>query len=171
MNTVFACDIGGSKLLCGLVTQEGRIVDSERRALSPNITVETLESYILEAYDRLTARNSGCTVNACGMTIPGVADAKAGMWVYACFSGISQYPIVERMGKKLNMPIHIANDANACAWAERIYGACRDCDDFLWVTVSNGIGGGLVLGGKIYEGAFGGAHENTNLAHTCCVSV
>ena len=159
MNTVFACDIGGSKLLCGLVTQEGDIIDREKRMLSPDITVEALEGYILEACENLKARNPECAVTACGMTIPGVADARKGMWVYACFSGISDYPVSERMGRKLGLPIAIANDANACAWAERVYGACRDTDDFLWVTVSNGIGGGLVLNGKIYEGAFGGSGE------------
>ena len=93
------------------------------------------------------------------MTIPGLADAEKGIWVYACFSGIADYPIVERMSKKLDMPVYIENDVNACALAEKVFGACRDCDDFLWMTVSNGVGGGLVLGGKVYGGAFGGSGE------------
>ena len=159
MVAVFACDIGGSKLLCGLVTKEGQVLDSEKIALTTNITIEGLEQNIEEIYQKLCARNPEVKVISCGMTIPGLADSKTGMWVYACFSGISDYPVAASMEKKLGLPVTIANDVNACAWAEKVYGACKDCDDFLWVTVSNGVGGGLVLSGKLYEGAFGGAGE------------
>ncbi|MBE6611060.1 MAG: ROK family protein [Ruminococcaceae bacterium] len=157
--TVFACDIGGSKLMCGLVDADGAILDKEKIALPPDLTPDALEGQLMRMYDILTARNPDCTPIACGMTIPGLADAKEGIWVYACFSGISDYPIAKRMGEKLGLPVAIENDVNACALAEQRFGACRDCGDFLWVTVSNGVGGGLVLGGKLYTGAFGGAGE------------
>ncbi len=159
MKTIFACDIGGSKLLCGLVTPEGQILDTESTPLSLDITTDRIEEYILSFYTVLTQRNPEAEPYICGMTIPGLADADAGIWVYACFSGISNYPIADRMSKKLNMPVYIENDVNACALAEKVFGACRDCDDFLWMTVSNGVGGGLVLGGKVYGGAFGGSGE------------
>lgn len=159
MVAVYACDIGGSKLLCGLVTADGQILDIEKTALLPDITMEQIEKLIEDFYNKLCARNPKVEVKAGGMTIPGLADSKNGMWVYACFSGISDYPVAERMEKKLGIPITIANDVNACSWAEKIYGVCKHCDDYLWVTVSNGVGGGLVLNGKLYEGAFGGAGE------------
>ncbi len=159
LQTVFACDIGGSKLLCGLVDPEGVVIDKEKVTLSPDTTTEIIEDHILCLYDTLCKRNPECQAISCGMTIPGLADAEKGIWVYACFSGIADYPIVKRMQEKLNMPISIENDVNACAYAEKIYGACKDCDDYLWVTVSNGVGGGLVLNGEVYPGAFGGAGE------------
>lgn len=159
MVAVFACDIGGSKLLCGLVTREGDILDSEKTPLFPDITTKVLEEHIECLYQELRKRNPNVEVVSCGMTIPGLADSKNGIWEYACFSGISDYSIAESMQKRLGIPVTIANDVNACAWAEKVYGACKDCDDFLWVTVSNGVGGGLVLNGKLYEGAFGGAGE------------
>ena len=159
MKSIFACDIGGSKLLCGLVTPEGEIVDTESTAFPADVNTDIIEEYIMSFYTVLTGRNPEYTPYVCGMTIPGLADPEAGMWVYACFSGISDYPIVDRMSKKLNMPVYIENDVNACAYAEKVFGACRDCDDFLWMTVSNGVGGGLVLGGKVYAGAFGGSGE------------
>ncbi len=156
---VFACDIGGSKLMCGLVTETGQIIDTEKTWLSPDITIEQLEQHMEDFFVLLHSRNSEWNIIACGMTIPGLADPQKGMWVYACFSGISEYPVARRMSERLGIPVIIENDVNACAWAEKVYGACRDCDDFLWVTVSNGVGGGLVLNGKIYAGAFGGAGE------------
>ena len=156
---VFACDIGGSKLLCGFVSEDGDILDTQKVALSPDITTEVIEAHLESLYTLLCQRNPDCQPVACGMTIPGLADAQNGIWVYACFSGIADYPIVARMSEKLHLPIYIENDVNACALAEKRYGGCRDCNDYLWVTVSNGVGGGLVLGGSIYQGAFGGAGE------------
>ncbi|MBR6514694.1 MAG: ROK family protein [Clostridia bacterium] len=156
---IFACDIGGSKLLCGLVTPEGEIIDKEATPFPGDVTTDIIEEYIMSFYTKLTQRNPKFVPYVCGMTIPGLANAAKGIWVYACFSGISDYPIVERMSKKLDMPVYIENDVNACAFAEKVFGACRDCDDFLWMTVSNGVGGGLVLEGKVYGGAFGGSGE------------
>lgn len=158
-NVIYACDIGGSKLLCGLVTPDGRILDTEKRPLSPNVTVEELEQYLTEHFRLLTARHPEVTPTACGMTIPGLADPQTGTWVYACFSGIENYPIALRMSQKLGMHVAVENDVNACAWAEKIFGGCMDCGNYLWVTVSNGVGGGLVLNGQLYSGAFGGAGE------------
>lgn len=156
---IFACDIGGSKLLCGILEPDGRVIATDKRQFPADTTADTVEKYILEMYAKLTSENPEYELSVCGMTIPGLADPEKGIWVYACFSGISDYPIAESMSKKLGMPVYIENDVNACAYAEKVYGACRDCDDYLWVTVSNGVGGGLVLGGKVYPGAFGGAGE------------
>ena len=156
---VFAADIGGSKLLSGLVDKCGCVYDREKRALDGNMIPERLEQNIVESLNALKERNPDVDITACGMIIPGVADPKSGMWVYACFSGISNYPVVERMSKLLGLPVTIENDANANAWGEKVFGNCRDCDDFLWMTVSNGIGGGLVLGGELYRGACLGAGE------------
>lgn len=158
-NAIFACDIGGSKLLCGLVTPDGRILDTEKRSLPPTVTAEELEQYLTEHYQLLSARHPEVTPTACGMTIPGLADPQTGTWVYACFSGIENYPIALRMSQKLGLPVSIENDVNACAWAEKVFGGCKDCNNYLWVTVSNGVGGGLVLNGQLYSGPFGGAGE------------
>ena len=156
---VFACDIGGSKLLCGLVDEDGNVIDAQKELLSVDTTPDILEQRLVRLFVLICQRNPAYQPIACGMTIPGLADANSGVWEYACFSGISDYPIAARMEKQLHLPIMIENDVNACAVAERTYGCCRDCGDFLWVTVSNGVGGGLILGGSLYRGAFGAAGE------------
>ena len=156
--SIFAVDIGGSKLLAGIVESSGETHDLVRRELSPDITTDALEQIILDAWD--SVRETGKDVpSACGITIPGVADVAGGKWVYACFSGISNYPIVSRLQSRLGIPVYIENDANACAWAEKVFGLCQDCDDYMWITVSNGVGGGLVLNGKLYRGFCEGAGE------------
>lgn len=155
----FAVDIGGSKLLCGFVDERGAIIDTEKTPLSPDINAQRLEQEMIKSYAALCDRNPHVRPFACGMTIPGVAEPQTGRWVYACFSGIRDYPIAANMREQLKMPVTIENDANANAWGERVFGNCRDCDDFLWVTVSNGIGAGLVLGGRLYRGFAQGAGE------------
>ena len=157
-HSVFAVDIGGSKLLAGVVEPNGESHDLVRRELAPDITTDALEEIIIDAWNGV---KRGCDPLpcACGITIPGVADVARGIWTYACFSGISDYPIVSRLKDKLGIPVYIENDANACAWAEKVFGLCKDCDDFMWITVSNGVGGGLVLNGRLYRGFSEGAGE------------
>ena len=156
---VLACDIGGSKMLCGIVDSKGKILDSEKCGITKDITISQLENTLVSMCDNLINRNSSIKPISCGINIPGLANSESGVWVYSCFSGIQNYPIAQSVSKCLNMPVKIENDVNSCARAEKIFGCCKDCGDYLWVTVSNGVGGGLVLGDKLYNGAFGGGGE------------
>lgn len=163
-----AIDLGGSKLLSAVVTV--RNVDSFPRAVLSGISKRPLHkdsgrngvwSTILSAVDE-TFRNSGFEwkdITAIGATIPGVADPQRGLWVYAPYSGIRDFPIAEELATKYGKPVFADNDVNACAWGEKIFGVCQNVDNFLWITISNGIGGGLVLDGRVYPGKFSGAAE------------
>ena len=125
--TVFAVDIGGSKLLCGFVRENGDILDTEKTLLCKEMTTELLEKYIVEAYTKLKERNPDVLLSACGVTIPGVADAKKGRWIYACFSGISDYPISERLSKLLSLPVFSA----ACEDREASCATATDVPSYL----------------------------------------
>ena len=76
---VFACDIGGSKLLCGFVSENGDTIDTEKALLSPDITTEMIENHLRNMYTILSQRNPEHQPIACGMTIPGLADAENGI--------------------------------------------------------------------------------------------
>ena len=161
---ILAVDIGGSKLLTAMadVSAEGEVSFSGevRRDLAAGLGKDEIFAAVTDAVDRtLLLTGAGNGFDALGVTIPGLADPKTARWLYAPFSGIRDFPIGELLARKYNCPVCGENDVNACAWAERLFGACRGVDDFLWVTVSNGIGGGLVLGGKIFAGHFGCAAE------------
>lgn len=161
---ILAVDIGGSKLLTALadVSAQGKVSFSGkvRRELAAGLGKEEIFSAVTDAVDRtLSLVGAEDGFDALGVTIPGLADPKTARWIYAPFSGIRDFPIGERLARKYRRPVCGENDVNACAWAERLFGACRGIDDFLWVTVSNGIGGGLILGGKIFAGHFGCAAE------------
>ena len=153
-NPVLAIDIGGSKVMAGIVDSSGRIKICERESLEGNYELDDVIECILSITTRLRKKREYNDVARVGVTVPGLADPDHGLWVYSPFSGIRRAPIQSILSNALQLPVAIENDVNACAYAERRYGVCRDVESFIWVTVSNGVGGGLVLGGEIYRGAF-----------------
>jgi glucokinase len=174
---VLAVDIGGSKFVTGLVQKDGTILDSKRHLWSENkpekpLSAEGLVADITSALRSLLAANPGRKPRVMGATIPGLADPEKGLWVEASFSGIRNLPFASIMEETFRLPVYIDNDVRACALAERTWGCCsgagipssggipgKPVEDFLWITVSNGIGGCVFVNGKPYRGAGGNAGE------------
>ncbi|NLF27181.1 MAG: ROK family protein [Clostridiales bacterium] len=155
--TALALDIGGSKYIVGLVTRGGEIVDSVRgtwRELTADCVMESLIGASRQLLDKTGARP-----DVCGATIPGLADSKAGVWVEASFSGIRDVPVCEILRAAMGIPAYCENDGQAYALAEIMFGMCAEVDDFLYINVSNGIGGAIVSGGRLVAGARGMAAE------------
>ena len=172
---LLAVDIGGSKLSAAvyLIDSEIRhrdkslkLLQKSHRPLVPSTTADDLlkgiDLVVAEVLDAANLKNHA--IEAIGVTIPGLAEPISGTWVYACFSGIRDFPIAPILAEKYGKPVFIENDVNACALAEKYFGGCRETENFLWVTVSNGVGGGLVLRGEIFSGSFGNAGE---IGHFC----
>ncbi len=149
MENVLAIDIGGSKTICAVIDKTGNIIDSVRYDYPPGYTVDSLIKKIHEGYEALRHHS----VSSCGVAIPGLCDVKNGMWLYSPFSNISSIPIVEIISQMTGLSVYADNDVNISALAEHEFGITKNVDDYLWITVSNGIGGGLVLNGRLYRGA------------------
>lgn len=163
---ILAIDIGGSQFRTAVaaVSDAGlQFAPDSQRKLAPDCTAEKLFAMLEESIAESAPSGN---YERIGITIPGLADSVGGIWVYACFSGIRNVPIAKILSEKYGKPVFIDNDVNACALAERRFGICKETKDFLWITVSNGIGGGLVLGGEVYVGHFGNAGE---IGHFCVV--
>ncbi|MDO4627704.1 MAG: ROK family protein [Planctomycetia bacterium] len=161
---ILAVDIGGSKMIVGLVRVHERdgqwyheIVHTVGEKLPTEITEEEILARIAHLTELLKSHVSLSEIDSIGVTIPGLADER--VWIYAPFSGIQNFPITDALEKYFGKPVFIENDVNACAIAEGIFGACREVRDFIWLTISNGIGGGVVLDGHIYRGARGFSGE------------
>jgi glucokinase len=152
---VLAVDIGGSKLMMGCVDTAGQVSDSITIPLDGGISQHKVMDSVLQASKQLDL--SG--VRAVGVNIPGLADVKNGLWVHAPYSGISDFPVANEFAKIFGLPVAIENDVNACALAEKRFGLCKNIDDYIWVTISNGIGGSVVLNGGLYGGSAGNAGE------------
>jgi glucokinase-like ROK family protein len=157
---ILSVDIGGSKLMAGIMDYcNGSIILKESIPLKAAITEDYLIENILFITEGLIKRCSNIDISCIGVSVPGTADSENGVLIYACYSGIRNFEIGRILKEKYNIPVFIENDVNSCAYGEKIFGVCREVDDFLWVTVSNGVGGALVLNGHIYEGRFKGAGE------------
>lgn len=147
-NNIFTVDIGGSKLICGALNGDGEILDTYRVDYPKDYTLQMVIDCIKEGYERLKHYN--CSY--CGVAVPGLCDPEKGLWLYSPFSGISNVNIGDIIAGITDLKTFCDNDVNVSALGERYFGACKEIDDLLWVTVSNGIGGGLFLNGKLYLG-------------------
>ena len=155
---VLAIDIGGSKMLASIVDSDGNPAIVFRKEFSSAVSVSSLTEDILTTAKKAmdaTKRKA----EAIGVTIPGVADTIRGLWHYAPFSGVSNFPIGQILEEAFHLPVFIDNDVNACALGERMYGCCRDTDDFAWITISNGVGGAIFSSGQLIRGFSNGAGE------------
>ncbi|HOX32214.1 MAG TPA: ROK family protein [Spirochaetales bacterium] len=154
-DSCLAIDIGGSKILVGTVDPAGKVLSSERLPLAD----PSQDSILRAAYslcDPLVARGG---LSCIGVSIPGLADPERGLWLEAVFSKVRDFPIARILRDRYRMPVFIENDANNCAIGERRFGCAQGRDDFIWLTVSNGCGSGIFLGGGLFAGARGNAGE------------
>ncbi len=150
---VLGIDIGGSKLMIGIINSEGQIVTKNKYKWGTDLTGEKVINTILEKSNNIL-KNNDYKVRGAGAAIPGLADKEKGLWVYSCFSGIKNIKIRDILAEKLGIPVVIDNDVNVCAFGEKIFGKCKHINDYLWITVSNGVGGAVYTNGQLYPGAF-----------------
>ncbi len=148
MKNVFAVDIGGSKLICGIVSLSGEIIKTHRTDFKGIPSSKEVITAITRGFKALSPQNT----EHCGIAVPGLCDNEKGEWLYSPFSQMANIPITTLVEEITGLKAFADNDVNLCALAERYYGLCASTDDFLWMTVSNGIGGGLFLDGKLYRG-------------------
>lgn len=157
---IIAVDVGGSKIAWGLSDYEGHLTHTGKK-MWDRYEKEYIMSVIEDIVQMLCreSEKEGWFPDAIGMTIPGLADPAKGIWLSAEFMRISQIPVAQVLREKFQMPVYIENDTNACCLAEKLFGSCKDIDNFLYMTVSNGVGGALFLDGKLYYGGHGAAGE------------
>jgi len=153
-----AIDIGGSKYRVGLVTRAGGILAKRGYAWTAT-DADSVPRDIVRGARALLAEYPQHAPRVIGATIPGLADPRRGLWVESSFSGIRNLPITEILTRELGLPTFADNDGQACALAEKLFGACRGASDFLYVTVSNGIGASIFAQGRLYGGCGGNAGE------------
>jgi len=162
MSLTIGLDIGGTKLLGGVVGADGRIVETSRRPTPTDGAA--VGRAVIEIIRELAGRH---VVQAVGIAATGLVDAARSRVLFSSNLGWRDEPLREHVQRAVDVPVVVENDANAAAWAEFRFGAARDAgDSMVMVTVGTGIGGGIVLGGQLVRGAHGIAAE---LGHTLAV--
>lgn len=154
MATVLAIDIGGTKMDVGLVDLDGVIL---RRQVGPTPvggTAEALWEALGELLDRLgdVGRPLAVGVGCGGPMSPGGADVSP-----LNIPGWRRFPLRQRLAERTGLPVHVDNDAKALALAEGWTGGAVGVRDYMAMVVSTGVGGGIVLDGRLLDGAGGNA--------------
>lgn len=147
-------DVGGTKILAGVVERDGTVVRTERRE-TPVESTEAFLTGLAGIVDGLRDES----VAAVGIGIPSTIDQREGTSVFSVHVPLAGVPLRERAEKYLGLPVAIDNDANAAAVAEWTIGAGRGTQHMIMLTLGTGIGGGLILGGRLYRGSSGAAAE------------
>jgi glucokinase len=149
-------DLGGSKLLVGVVNGDQQILHRSKETTfgrSKEEVLEALESELVEA------RDARPDVAAAGLGIPCTIDQRRGVAISAVNLPLVDVPIRDMMGERLGLPVFIDNDVNAAILAEHRFGAARGTRNAVMMTIGTGIGGGVILGGRVYRGTRGAAPE------------
>ncbi len=159
MDLTIGVDVGGTKIAAAVVDQGGAVHDHVQLATPAGDGepgAEAVETSICSAVRQLMSRNR---VGAVGLAVAGFVDAGRSILRFAPNLPLRDRPLRKVISHRVGLPVVVENDANAAAWAEHRFGAGRGVPDVVMVTVGTGLGGGIVLEGRLLRGAFGGAAE------------
>jgi glucokinase len=159
--TTIGVDIGGTSVRAGVVDRHGTVLDTAR---APTPTGEgALEEAITTTVSGLATRHK---VAAVGLAVAGFVATDRRSVMFAPHLAWRHAPVADRISKQLGLPVVLEHDANAAVLAEHRFGAARGARVALLVAIGTGIGGGLLLDGALFRGAYGVAPE---LGHLCVV--
>lgn len=153
--------IGCDEIRIGLVDIHQKIIACDKRKTNASRPAKEVLDEIGQKTLELLERQ-GIAIDQCvgaGIGVPGTIDRKNGILRYSNNIKWKNVEIAKELANFLPIPIHVANDADCAALGEAAAGAGKECQDVIMITLGVGVGGGVILNGKIYEGKGIGASE------------
>lgn len=156
-------DIGGTKTSSSVFDENGDIVNNyvlKRKSETfkgEEAVYQNTKNVLEEILSELKIKKED--VIAMGVGSPGPLDTKKGIIIHAPLMGWENFPIVERLKEDFELPVYLDNDANLGALAEVRCGEGKGCKNLIYMTVSTGCGGGIIINNDIYRGSHDGAGE------------
>jgi glucokinase len=144
---VIGVDVGGTKILAGLVGRDGQVHD-RREYLTPTTSQEDLLEGLFSAVEDVFEDG----VVGLGFGVPSRIDHERGTTGGSVNVPLHDLPLLERMVERFGLPVAVENDASVAALAEWRVGAGRGSQSLVMLTLGTGVGGGIVLGGQLYRG-------------------
>ncbi len=145
--SVIGVDVGGTKILAGLLDRDGHVLD--RHAVpTPTRSQEELVEALAAAVEHLRTDD----VRGLGFGVPSVIDNRTGVALGSINIPLANVDLRQHFEARFGLPTAVENDANVAALGEWKRGAGRGVDDLIMLTLGTGVGGGVVLGGRLFRG-------------------
>lgn len=158
-------DLGGTNIVAGVVDEAYNIIaKASRKTNCPRPAEEIADDMAGVALDAIAEANlTPDQIEWIGIGTPGIANSSTGIIEYSNNLGFVNTPMVKWITEKTGISAFIENDANAAAYGEYVAGAAKGAKNAVCITLGTGVGGGIIIDGKIYDGSnFAGAE----LGHT-----
>ena len=159
---ILSIDLGGTKILTAVINSQGKMLSRDHSITPASEGYEAVIQSILESAHRALEQADVAIseLSAIGVGAPGLSNPETGiLFTSPNLPGWQDIPLRDVMKERLGKKTFLINDANAAAMGEFYFGAARGVRNFIYITLSTGIGGGIVIDGKIYSGAIGAAGE------------
>lgn len=159
---ILGIDLGGTKILTAVASATGKLLASEQVITPAEQGPETVIEAIVAAADRTLGQAgiAAAQLSAVGVGAAGISNPDTGV-IFSSpnLPGWQDVPLRDIIERRLGIKTYLGNDANAAALGELYFGAGRGARHLIYVTVSTGIGGGIIIDGKLYTGTGGTAGE------------
>lgn len=157
-------EIGGSKLQAALGDRNGSIATLERHRVPDGAGAEEILAWFQTTLPRLIDGAEAESIDAIGVGFGGPVDSRTGVVLKSHqVGGWDGVPLRDWFAEQFGLPVYVHNDSNAAGWAEYILGAGRGTRHFCYMNVGSGIGGALIINGRLHNGQGFGAAE---IGHT-----
>ena len=149
---IVAIDLGGTRFRVALVSPEGAVLDRVGEASRSEEGPEAVADRIARASERLLHEAGVDAPAGYGAAVAGPIDTKGVIYNPPNLHGWGTVPFRELLERRVGGPVAMGNDANVAVLGEAMFGAARGVDDAIYMTVSTGVGGGILTGGKLVTG-------------------
>lgn len=159
---VIGIDIGGSNVRTAVVNARGQMLARDEGITPAQEGSDAIVRSILNSVNRVLEQADmvASALGAVGLACAGLSNPETGiLYTSPNIPGLKDVPLVGLIEKELGKKVFLMNDANAAAVGELHFGAARGARNFVYITLSTGIGGGIIIDGKIYTGSTGFASE------------
>ncbi len=161
-------DIGGTTIKGAIINRNGDMLFEANIETGKKGDGEELRNNVVQLINEMIMSNGGFknSFSGIGIGCPGLIDSKRGIVVFSGNLGLSYYPLGSAISDSIGLPVKVTNDANAAALGEAKFGAGKKYRDSILITLGTGVGGGIVVEGKLFEG---GSSAGTEIGHTVIV--
>ena len=154
-------DLGGTGIKAGIVDEQGNIILKDSCPTGAErgygAVIQDMANLAISVVEKSGHRMS--EIKAIGIGLPGVMDSRTGRVPFCTNLGWHDVPIIQEMAKYTDRPVYVDNDATVAGLAESVAGVSAGCANSLFITLGTGVGGGVIIGGKVFSGSHGVASE------------